>query len=253
MKLHTRASALGAVVAMGSTLILSLVLPAFVSAQVGAPEPAAAPKGALPGHFADERHTSTSEVLAVDTATRMITLRDVEGGEPETFKLGDDVRNLEQVKVGDRVTVDVYKSTSIKALKEGELGEKETATIDRSQPGEKPGGLATRTRTKVEKVSSVFPDSKEFLTRNDKGKLTTWKVKDADDLKGLKSGDRIQFTSVSELAVSVKPAPATQPTAVPAGATEAPTTKPSAPSSASPSAAPSASDAPAAPAAPAAP
>jgi Cu/Ag efflux protein CusF len=161
----------------------------------------------LPGHFADERHTSTSEVLAVDTATRMITLRDVEGGEPEMFKLGDDVRNLEQVKVGDRVTVDVYRSTSIKALKEGELGEKETATIDRSQPGEKPGGLATRTRTKVEKVSSVFPDSKEFLTRNDKGKLTTWKVKDAEDLKGLKSGDRIQFTSVSELAVSVKAAP----------------------------------------------
>jgi Cu/Ag efflux protein CusF len=233
------------------TLILAvvLVLPAFVSAQVGAPEPPAVPKDALPGHFAEERHTSTSEVMAVDAATRLITLRE-EGEEPQLYSVDKEVRNLDQVKVGDRVKVDQYVSTSIKVLKEGELGDKEVATIDRSQPGEKPGGVATRTRTRIERVSSIFPDSKEFLTRNDKGRLTTWKVKDAKDLENLKSGDRVQFTSISSLAVRVTAAPpTTAPTAIPAGATTGPTTAPSAAPAAPGSAAPAApgSAAPAAP------
>jgi len=37
--------------------------------------------------------------------------------------------------------------------------------------------------------------------------LRTWKVKDAKDLETLKSGDRVQFTSISTLAVNVTPAP----------------------------------------------
>ena len=212
------------------TLILAvlLALPAFVSAQVGAPEPPAAPKDALPGHFAEARTTATAEVTAIDAAKRMIELRG-EGEEPQAYIVDKDVRNLDQVKVGDRVKVDQYVSTSIKILKTGELGDKEVAKIDRSEPGEKPGGVAVRTRTRIERVSSIFPDSKEFLTRNDKGRLTTWKVKDAKDLENLKSGDRVQFTAVSALAVSVAAAPTTAPTAIPAAATAPATTPPSAP------------------------
>ena len=213
------------------TIILAAVLafPAFASAQVSAPEPPAAPKDALPGHFAEARLTSTAEVTAIDAAKRMIELRG-EGEEPQAYIVDKDVRNLDQVKVGDRVKVDQYVSTSIKILKTGELGDKEVAKIDRSEPGEKPGGVAVRTRTRIERVSSIFPDSKEFLTRNDKGRLTTWKVKDAKDLENLKSGDRVQFTAISALAVSVTAAPpTTAPTAIPAAATAPATTPPSAP------------------------
>ena len=205
------------------TFILAAVLgfAAFASAQVGAPKPPDAPKDALPGHFAEARITTTAEVTAIDAPKRTIELRE-EGEEPQAYNVHEDVRNLDQVKVGDRVKADQYVSTSIRILKSGELGEKEVEKLDRSEPGEKPGGVAVRTRMRVERVSSIFPDAKEFLTRDDKGRLTTWKVKDAKDMETLKSGDRVLFTAVSALAVSVTPAPpSTAPTAAAAPAAEA--------------------------------
>jgi Cu/Ag efflux protein CusF len=222
------------------TLILAavLVLPVCASAQVGAPPPAAVPADALPGHFAEAWQTSTSEVMAVDAKKRLITLRE-EGEEPELYSVDKDVRNLDQVKVGDRVKVNQYMATSIKILPKGELGEKEAAAIERSKPGDRPGGVAVRTRTRIERISSIFPNELEFLTRNEKGKLTTWKVKDAKDLEKLKSGDRLQLTSMTALAVKVTPAPTTTtaPTTGPAGATTAPAA-PVTPAPAAPSAAP---------------
>ena len=229
------------------SLCLSLVLATLlllntgVSGQVGAPEPPTPSADALPGQVAEARLTSTFEVMAIDAKKRLITLRE-EGEEPEHYSVDKDVRNLDQVKVGDRVTVDQYVATAIKVLPKGELGDKEVAAIERSKPGDRPGGIAVRTRTRVERVSSIFPNELEFLTRNEKGKLTTWKVKDAKDLEKLKSGDRLQLTSVSTLAVSVTPAPTTGPGAVTAGATTAPSTAPSGTTpSGSPSASPAAS------------
>ena len=191
--------------------VLGVVLgvPVYSFAQVSTPapaEPAAPPADATPGHFAEERHSSTAEVVAVDAAKRMITLRE-EGEEPQSFEVSDEVRNLDQVKAGDRVKVDTHASSSIKVLPPGDIGETASATIERSEPGEKPGGVAARTKTITVTVSSVFPESKEFLTRNAQGKLRTWKVKDAKELENLKSGDRVQLTLTSSVAVSVTPAP----------------------------------------------
>jgi len=219
-------------------LAVILLLPAYASAQdaapkpapvpaapgPAAPEPAAAPADALPGYFAEERKSITTEVVAVDPKTRIIMLRE-EGQEPQAFTVDKEVRNLDQVKPGDRVKVDSYQSTSLKVLPPGELGDEDIVGTERSQPGEKPGGVAVRQRTITVKVSSIFPESKEFLTRNAKGQLRTWKVKDAKDLEKIKSGDRIQLTSVSTLAVSVTPAP---PEAITAGATTRPTNAPAA-------------------------
>src|SRR5687767_15026178 len=148
------------------TLILAavLVLPVCASAQIGAPAPGAVPADAVPGHFAEAWDTSTFEVTAIDAPKRLITLRE-EGQEPELYSVNKDVRNLDQVKVGDRVKVNQYMATSIKVLPKGELGEGEGAAIERSKPGERPGGIATRTRIRVERVSSIFPNTLEFLTR----------------------------------------------------------------------------------------
>jgi hypothetical protein len=214
-----------------------LLLNASTSGQVDAPEPPTPPPDALPGHIAEARFTSTFEVVAIDAPKRRITLRE-EGEEPATYEVDKDVRNLEQVKVGDRVTVDQYVGTAITLLPPGELRDRDASGIDRSKPGEKPGGVAIRTRTRIERVSSIFPDTKEFLTRSAKGKLTTWKVKDAKALEKFKSGDRLLLTSMSALAINVTPAPATttSPTTAPAGATTAPA--PATPPPAAPSAAP---------------
>jgi hypothetical protein len=176
----------------------------------GAPEPAALPADALPGHLAEETRTATFEVTAIDPTARTISLRSP-GQEPQNYLVDKEVRNLDQVKVGDRVSVTYHESTSIKVLPPGELGKEDNAAIQRSEPGAKPGGVASRSRSITVKVSSIFPEQKEFLTRNADGELRTWKVKDAKDLEQFKSGDRLQLTSVSSMAISVTPAPPPSP------------------------------------------
>ena len=244
-----------------STLFLTamLALPIWAAAQVPAPapaqipsqaaEPAAPPSGALPGYAAESRRSSVSEVTAIDPAARMITLKE-EGGEPQTFEVSKEARNLDQVKVGDIVKVDQYQSASIKVLPPGAVVNDDVATIQRSQPGEKPGGLATRTETMTTTVSSIFPGSNEFLTRNEKGQLRTWKVQDPKQLESLHSGDRIQLRLTSALAISVTPAlKSTTAPATPAAAKTAPdASTPTTPAPATPATPAPATPAPATPA-----
>ena len=81
------------------------------------------------------------------------------------------------------------------------------------------------TRLETAKLASVFPATKEVVTRDSKDRLTTWNVRDPKNLENVKSGDRLQFTYTSSLAVSVTPAP---PSTAPAAPGAAPATAPAA-------------------------
>jgi hypothetical protein len=48
--------------------------------------------------------TATSKVTAVDPSKRTVTLTS-DAGESNTYKLGKNVRNFDQIKVGDQVQV----------------------------------------------------------------------------------------------------------------------------------------------------
>jgi hypothetical protein len=167
--------------------------------------------------------------VSVDVAARKVVLRE-EGEEPQTYTLGKEARNLDQLKPGDKVKVDYRESVSVRIVPKGEeVKDEDVKTIDRSEPGEKPGGVATRKRSVSGTVSSIFPNTREFLTRNSDGKLKTWKVNDAKDLEHLKSGDRVQLTYTSSMAVNVTPAkpttttgPSTAPAKAPAAAPTTP-------------------------------
>jgi hypothetical protein len=106
--------------------------------------------------------------MAVDAATRMITLKE-EGEEPQTYEVGKDVRNLDQVKVGDRVKVDYYASSSIKVLAPGELVNEDSKAIARSEPGAKPGGVAANKRIITAEVSSIFQNRRSSSRATRKG------------------------------------------------------------------------------------
>ena len=200
-----------------------------------APAAAAAPD-ATPGFFAEEKHTSTSEVTAIDPATRMITLKEADE-EPRTFVVGEEVRNLDQVKVGDRVKVGYYESTSLRVLPPGEVVNEAAATVARAEPGEKPGAVAASKTVMTTTVASVFPTSREVVTRNEKGRLTTWKIREGKNMDEIHSGDRVQLTFTSALAISVSAAPPTTAPATPAAATTPPAT-PAAPAAPADNAAP---------------
>jgi hypothetical protein len=204
-----------------------IVLAASASARAADPAPAApadtaapaAPADAAPAataspeekpaHYAEQKHTSNYDVLAVEPETRIVVLREDGDDQPQSFQVSKDVQRLDQVKAGDRLKVDAIESVSIRLVPPGEevKDNQDVAEIARSKPGEQLSGVASRKRTKTATVSSIFPGSKEFMTRDAKGKLSTWTVKDAKELEGLKSGDRLQLTYTTAWAASVSPAP----------------------------------------------
>ena len=96
-----------------------------------------------PGHAkAVQIKETVATVESVDVKKRHVTLRDAAGRE-HALVLGPEVRNVDQIKKGDRVTVQYAESLSLKLVKNGkELPSRtETADMSRSEPGAKPGGV----------------------------------------------------------------------------------------------------------------
>jgi len=68
--------------------------------------------GQKPGMVAVETETVTATVTAIDQKTRMVTLKGP-AGNSRTIKVGPDAKRLNEVKVGDEVTVTVTIGTAI--------------------------------------------------------------------------------------------------------------------------------------------
>ena len=82
-------------------------------------ESAAPAQAKKPAFEKSELRTVTATVEAVDQTTRMVTLKGPKGN-TITFKAGEEVRNLPQVKVGDQVEAKYYESLVVDVKKPGE-------------------------------------------------------------------------------------------------------------------------------------
>jgi Cu/Ag efflux protein CusF len=138
--------------------------------------------------------TLTGEVAAVDPATRHVTLRGPLGGEV-SGTVQTDVKNLDQVNVGDIVTIIYYQSTALSATKQGEPnplftgGEAETAS-----PGEKPAAYASTQTKRTVTVFSVDAAKGSVVFEGEDGTLFPVEVKRPEfvqKLQGLRTGDKI--------------------------------------------------------------
>jgi Cu/Ag efflux protein CusF len=150
----------------------------------------------------------TATVEAIDQQTREVTLKGPKG-KLHTLTAGPDVRNLDQVKVGDKVVVRYLEALSLTLKKDGkELRSKtETSGGKRAAAGEKPGAAAAQ---QVEVTADVVAVNAKTQTVTLKGPNQTvdLKVRDPAQFKLIKVGDQIQAVYTQALALSVEPAPA---------------------------------------------
>lgn len=162
--------------------------------------------------------TASAKVEAIDKAKRTVTLK-LPRGESRTLTANEEVRNFDQIKVGDTVNVKYSEALSIELKKGGKapLGTTEVSSLDRSKPGAKPGGLATRQVTVVAEVVGVDAPNKKVSVKNAKGEVTDLDVQDPEQLKLVKVGDQVQATYTTALAISLEAAkPAAEPKKEPA-------------------------------------
>jgi hypothetical protein len=149
----------------------------------------------------------TATVEAVDPATRSVTLKGPKG-DLHTIVAGDDVKNFDQIKVGDKVTVKYVEALTIELKKDGKavVGRTETADLKRAAPGEKPGGVAQTEVTVVADVVAVDKKKMTVSVKNEKGEVVDLHVQDPEQIKLVKKGDQIQATYTQAVAITMEPA-----------------------------------------------
>jgi hypothetical protein len=153
---------------------------------------------------------ASATVTRIDKKQRTVWLKN-DRGEEFPISVGSDVRNFDQIRVGDRVNVQYQESMVASIRKPGEpappTGEKEQT--QRGPAGERPSGTLTRETTMTAQVVSVDPAQHTLALRGPQGRTRTFMVNDPTlqgRLSSLKPGDQIDITYSEATAVSVEPA-----------------------------------------------
>jgi hypothetical protein len=148
----------------------------------------------------------SARVEAIDKAQRQVTLKGPKGN-VQTVTAGPEVRNFDQIKVGDMVVVRYLESLTLTLKKDGKELRSKTETEDaaRAKAGEKPAGIAGR---QVEVTADVIATDAKTQTLTLKGPNQTvqLKVPDPGQFKLVKVGDQIQAVYTEAVALSVEPA-----------------------------------------------
>jgi Cu/Ag efflux protein CusF len=144
-----------------------------------------------------------AKVEAIDIAARKVTLRH-EDGEVETILVGEQVKNLPQLKIGDVVTMQYYESLTVELNKiEGAapaLSEK--STEQRAELGQLPGGVDTQEVAVVAKVTAIDTAASSVTLTGPRGRSVELEV-DPAVLAKIKVGDHVNAVYTQAVAVSV--------------------------------------------------
>ena len=151
--------------------------------------------------------TATGKVTAVDPATRTITLQG-ENGNTVNVQAGPNIRNFQQIKPGDTLTLDYYESVAIDVRPAGsgapEVKTESTAT--RSAKGAMPAGAAGRQTTITAEIWHINKSANLVTLKGPQGGMRTIQVQDPAlqaRLQQLKEGDLVDFTITQAVAASI--------------------------------------------------
>lgn len=187
-------------------LCLAVLFVLSLSTMALAGEKAASPD--KPAPVKKERVVSAkATVQAVDLEKRVVTLKG-EKGNVFDVAVGEEVKNLPQVKAGDIVEVKYYESIAYRILKPGEsaAGVQETETVARAKPGEKPAGVMGREVSLVATIKAIDKKKSTVTLKGPEGRTVTVKAEKPENLAKLKVGDEVQITYTEALAISVEKA-----------------------------------------------
>ena len=149
---------------------------------------------------------SLQTISALDAAKREITLKGPDGKEV-TMVAGPEVKNYNQLKVGDKVDIQYVEALVLELKKGGGLpvARTEKEEMTGAKPGEKPGVKGARQFTVVGDVIALDPAT-QTVTLKGPQRTADLKVRDPEQFKLISKGDQIQATYTEALAIAVKPA-----------------------------------------------
>ena len=154
-----------------------------------------------------DKVTATAIVQAVDLEKRQVVLKG-KGDKLHPIAVGEEVRNLPQIKVGDRVELTYYEALAVNLEKNspGNITErKDAVTIERAEPGQKPAGMVRQDIEIVANVTAINNKTRK-VTLTGPERTVTVKAPRGVDISQLKVGDQVRVNYVEALAIAVEPA-----------------------------------------------
>lgn len=149
----------------------------------------------------------TAGVAAIDKATRTVTLKTAKGKMLDVVA-GPEVKNFDQIKVGDQLVVQYAQALTLELKKGGGVREStQDAGAAQAKPGDKPAAATAHQVTIVADVIAVDPKNMTITVKGPKGKVVDLKVSNPDHFKVVKKGDQIEAVYIEAVAISVEPAP----------------------------------------------
>lgn len=156
----------------------------------------------------------SAQVVGIDKATRTVKLKGPKGNVVDIVA-GDEVRNFDQIKVGDLVVARYVEALTLELKKTkvaaGDVKVREEAA--KAKAGERPAAAGARQVTVVADVVAVDPVKSTITLKGPKGKVVTLNVQNPEQFKVVKKGDQVEVTYTEALALSVEPAPKPAPKA----------------------------------------
>lgn len=180
--------------------LLTVVLVAWTTAVVDGQV-----AGGNPSFTITEAKVTKEKVEDVDYATRKVTLKD-ESGKVRIVKVGNDIHNLNKLRVGDEVNIETFQTIEAE-VKPGpgdpmNIGvEGQTAPL----PGEKPSGIRTIEGTLRTKIESIDYEKRTVTFKARTGVMTTYKIgPEAKRFNEIRRGDMLWVEYSQTIKLSVK-------------------------------------------------
>ena len=188
-------------------LASSLAIPAITGCTIN-PKPAGTP---MLGQNLTAQETVdinvAAKVKAINYATRQVTLVSADGRET-SFRVGDQVQRLNEVKVGDNVQARFTASVvaELRAPTAEELANPIaiTRTQGRAPQGSTPGAGVVDAVRVVTKIQSVDVPNMLVTLRGPLGETATFKRTNPDRVRLLRAGDTVVLTYTEAVGVSLE-------------------------------------------------
>lgn len=163
----------------------------------------------LPSKVEIDAITAGATVTAVDKAKRTFTLK-ASDGKTHSFTAGPEMRNFDQMNVGDKVEATYAEEMSISVNKSGAAPSmQEKTAVVRAPKGAKPGVILASSTEVTGVVTAIDHKARTVTLMGPKGKEATFPVKEG--VKGFENvakGDNVVISYTDALSISVVTDPA---------------------------------------------
>jgi hypothetical protein len=157
----------------------------------------------------EEKIELTATVEAIDRQTRMVSLRGAEGRKATVYA-GPEVRNFDQINIGDEVAVTFYAAIGAEVTppEQATAGVQREGAMLRAVEGARPAAAVTEVTTTTVVIDSVDKSMNTVSFRRQDGLLRVLAIEDPKAqafIRELKRGDEVTVTYMEAVAVSVRP------------------------------------------------